>query len=408
MKKILTPSHWVALITAFIMPALLVQTSFADTGINRLTPRGVSMKANAADSVNIIKPIAELKRKVTMKVLAWSPDGKYIAVTSLSIVGGIGIWDVEKQQLVTSMQKPSDAIEFSPDGRYLVAGTRPVSMWDVKTWSYIRDLVDPDDLIGSGADAQHPQSMSISSISFSPDGGTVAVSYDRPGHGITIRLFESATGKLIRRVEAEGITATGMVFSHDGKKLWGTQNYSTGERTPNGLPVTYLEEHYEIGIWDAFSGNKLNTIKDVHVMIPMAFAASADDSILATGSWTGNRQDTRNMKTGEFRTVINKDPIRLWDANTGHLLRELPVESYVFSLDFSPDGRFLVSCQGADPATQDSIWLWDVSTGKLLQKIKFPMTDYRDQHTPRCKFSPDGSKLAAAAVFDLMIYSVTR
>lgn len=406
MKNISKLTHLLVLIAVFIMFTLLVRTSFADTGVNQFKPGGSSMNTNTAERADIIKPIVAFKSKFTMEKLAWSPDGKYVAATS--IVGGIGVWDTGTQQLVMSLRKPSDAIAFSPDGRYLVAGTRPVSMWDAKTWAHVHDLVDPGDLIGSGADAQ-PQNIAIRSISFSTDGGTVAVTYDWPGHGIAIRLFGSETGKLIRRIEAEGGTQTGMILSRDGKKLWGTRFYSTGERMPNGLPVTYLDEHTEIGIWDALTGQQLSTIKDVHVRAPTVFAASPDDGILATGTWTGNIQSTRNMKTGEFRTIVNKDPIRLWDANTGHLLRELPVDSYVVSLAFSPDGNFLVSCQGADPAIQDAIWLWQVSTGKLIQKVKFPKNQNpKSQNTPTCKFSPDGSKLAAVAIFDLAIYSVAR
>lgn len=400
MKNISKLSPLVVLIAAFIMLTSLLRTSFADTGVNQFKPGGNLVNTNAAESADIIKPLVVLKSKFTMEKLAWSPDGQYVA--AMGRTAEIGIWDIGTQQLVISLQKPADAIAFSPDGRYLVAGLKTISMWDTKTWTHARDLVGPDDIVGPDTDAQHPQPMSVHSISFSPDGGTVAVTYSRPSHGVVVCLFESETGKLIRRIEAEGLTQTGVIFSRDGKKLWGTRYYSTGERMPNGLPVTYLDEHTEIGIWDALSGQKLSTIKDVHVRAPTVFAASPDDRILATGTSTGNIQSTRNMKTGEFRTIINKDPIRLWDANTGHLLRELPVDAHVNSLAFSPDGDFLVSCKSDDAP----IWLWQVSTGKLVQEITFPKNHWRDP--PNCKFSPDGSKLAAVASFDLAIYSVAR
>jgi WD40 repeat protein len=148
----------------------------------------------------------------------------------------------------------------------------------------------------------------------------------------------------------------------------------------------------------------MRSTKNVHVMGPTAFAVSPDNGIFATGSWTGNIQSTRNMKTGEFRTIKNSDPIRLWDAKTGHLRTELAVSSRVNSLAFSPDGDLLISCQAADPTMQDPIWLWRVSTGKLIQKIKFP----KNRDTPSCGFSPDGTRLAATIGFDLAIYSVGR
>lgn len=337
-----------------------------------------------------------------VQLVAWNPDGKHVAVTGRT--PEISVWDIEKRQLVTSLRKPRagghSAIAYSPDGRYLASGASVISLWDAKTGARLRDIVGPY------IDLTRPQPIGVQSISFSPDGGTVAVTYSSIGRGggFAICLFESETGKFVRRIESEGLTNTGVIFSQNGKQLLGTRYYFSGKRDQSGVPVTYLDENTEINVWDTLSGQKKNVIKSVHVRAPWAFAASPDNRIFATGSWTGAVQSTRNRKTGEFHTIKNNDPIRLWDAKTGHLRSELAISSHVTSLAFSPDGDFLVSCQGADPATQYPIWLWRVSTGKLIQKIKFH--EYRD--TPTCAFSPDGTRLAAAVGFDLAIYSVGR
>lgn len=336
-----------------------------------------------------------------VQLVAWNPDGKHVAVTGRS--EEISVWDIEKRQLVMSLRKPTSgrsAIAYSPDGRYLASGAGVISIWDAKTGVFLRDIVGPY------IDIKRPQPIGVQSISFSPDSGTIAVTYSPIDRGFAICLFESENGKLIRTIESEGLTNTGVVFSRNGKQLFGTRYYFSGARDQRGAPVTYLDENTEINVWDALSGQKKSVIKNVHVRAPWAFAASPDSGIFATGSWTGAIQSTRNRKTGEFHTIKNNDPIRLWDARTGQLHRELPVSSYVTSLAFSPDGDFLVSCQGADPATHDPIWLWRISTGKLIQKINFSRNQHND--TPTCVFSPDGTRMAAAVIFDLAIYSVRR
>jgi hypothetical protein len=93
---------------------------------------------------------------------------------------------------------------------------------------------------------------------------------------------------------------------------------------------------------------------------------SPDGQTLASGSWDKS--------------------IRLWDVETGSLLRELegPTGS-IYSVTFSPDGQTLAS-GGYD----STIRLWDVRTGGLLRKL--------EGHTDpvySVTFSPDGQTLAS-------------
>lgn len=360
--------------------------------------------ASDGKSGGVVELETLIKISHPVELLAWNPDGKHVAVTGST--PEISVWDIEKRQLAISLRKPRagshTAIAYSPDGRYLAAGASVISLWDARTGTHLRDIVGPH------IDLMRPQSIGIQSISFSPDGNTVAVTYGMirlgRGYGFAICLFESESGKLIRSIESEGLTNTGIFFSKDGRQLFGTRHYSTGERDQRGAPVTYLVTNTELNVWDASSGQKTNTIKNIHVLTPWAFATNPDSKIFATGTWTGEIVSTRNRKTGEFHTIKNEDPIRLWNTQTGKLRSELSVSSHVQSLDFSPDGNFLVSSQWASPDAHDPIWLWRVSDGKLIQKAKFPKNQHND--TPVCYFSPDGSRLAAVIAFDLAIYRV--
>jgi WD40 repeat protein len=390
------------LVSAYLFVLLMVP-SCANTEINQSKSGGGPVNiASGDESEGMVKLETLIKISHPAQLVAWNPDGKHVAVTGRT--PEISVWDIEKHRLVMSLRKSKkgghSAIAYSPDGRYLASGAGVISLWDAKTGTLLHDIVGPY------IDMTRPQPIGVQSISFSPDGDTVAVTYSSIGRGggFAICLFESETGKLVRSIESEGLTTTGVIFSKNGKQLFGTRFYSTGERDQRGAPVTYLVTNTELNVWDALSGQKTSTIKNIHVLAPWAFAASPDSKIFATGSWTGEIQSTRNRKTGEFHTIKNNDPIRLWDAKTGQLRSELAVSSHIRSLNFSPDGTLLVSCQGADRATHDPIWLWRVSSGELIQKIKFH--EYRD--TPTCGFSPDGTRLAAVVGFDLAIYSVGR
>lgn len=73
--------------------------------------------------------------------------------------------------------------------------------------------------------------------------------------------------------------------------------------------------------------------------------------------------------------------LTLWNAETGEIIRRyLGHDGWVWSLDVSPDGRYLLS--GSEDGT---VILWDFETGEELRRFK--------GHTalvPGLVFSPDG------------------
>ena len=76
--------------------------------------------------------------------------------------------------------------------------------------------------------------------------------------------------------------------------------------------------------------------------------------------------------------------IRLWEVDTGHLIRTFELTPHpIRSLEFSPDGKTLVSIVGYE---NRNIILWDVDTGSQRSTIQA-----RD-HFYSVTFSPDGKK----------------
>jgi WD40 repeat protein len=81
--------------------------------------------------------------------------------------------------------------------------------------------------------------------------------------------------------------------------------------------------------------------------------------------------------------------LKLWDARNGRLIRTFNGPSAgVESVDFSPDGRFVVSGD-----LDHAVRLWDAATGQLLQTFH----GHEDQ-VDTVRFSHDGSKIASGGI----------
>ncbi|MEI6235050.1 MAG: c-type cytochrome domain-containing protein [Planctomycetota bacterium] len=104
-----------------------------------------------------------------------------------------------------------------------------------------------------------------------------------------------------------------------------------------------------------------------------AIAYSPDGKLIATGSGDPSR-------SGE---------IKLWDAATGTLVREIqkPHKDCVLTLDFSSNGLQLAS-GGADKAVR----LWDVATGKLSRSL-----EAHSNHVLGVAFRHDSRRLVSAS-----------
>jgi WD40 repeat protein len=231
---------------------------------------------------------------------------------------------------------------------------------------------------------------------FAPDGKTLASG----GGDDTIRLWDSATGKEIRRFVGHKREICDLAFSPDSQQLAS----ASWDRT--------------VRIWDLQSGEELRRFDELDASV---VAYSPDGKIIATGAskkivfwdavagtklrtFTELGKDGKDLKTlafapdGNAIAIGSEDGIHFLDLVTGKRSLSLTDVATV-SVFFGPSGKTLISGHhhklnsrsSSAGAYEGAVRLWDVDSAKETLNWKWPAGSM-----PHLALSPDGKQLAAA------------
>src|SRR5262249_11975247 len=246
--------------------------------------------------------------------LSFAADGKSLITSSSDQLQRRLEWDLPTGQVVPRHLGPIGPITrlyngtLSPNWKLLAAQLpsdwkparqevhHSLGLWDAATGKELRRIPLP---LGDIVNA------TLQQIAFSCDGKLLAGGdmADR-----SIRIWETASGKELLKLEGHRRQTYCLAFSHDGKVL-----ASGGD--------DQIVRLYDLG-----TGNTVRQITtSLRFLGPLLF--SADDKMLAVASREG--------------------VVRLWDAATGKLLRQFsaPQQLASESIAFSPDSRMLaVAC----------------------------------------------------------------
>jgi WD40 repeat protein len=153
---------------------------------------------------------AEFSRELIDNI-AFSPDGSLLAAHG---AGSLSVWSVSNGQKIFSFStgvEPGDimnttagkGVSFSPDGKYLAAGSKTgiVYLWKTDDWSVAYQL-----------EGHQKQSVAVA---FSPDGRLLASG----GVDDTILLWNVETGSLVDTLLGHTGTVSALAFSPDGMTL---------------------------------------------------------------------------------------------------------------------------------------------------------------------------------------------
>jgi WD40 repeat protein len=271
--------------------------------------------------------------------VTFSPDGRYLAAGTFN--GEVCVWRLADRTRIVATQAHQGAvmgIDWAHDGQLLATGggIGTVKLWKVTQGPPgIRLLATLEGHTGSVYDA-----------SLSRDGQLLAsASADR-----TVKLWETSTGRLLRTLQGHEGSVWGVAVSSDGSLVASASLDGT------------------VKLWDAASGSLLTTLAG-HGGGVNAVILTADGRLAASAGLDGI--------------------IRLWEVPTGRLVSTLEGHTHrVWRLAVSADGRLLVS-GGFD----GTVRLWDLGSGTCLTAV--------DAHAAAIyavAMSPDARRFASASL----------
>jgi len=154
----------------------------------------------------------------------------------------------------------------------------------------------------------------------------------------TIRIFEVETGKMLPTLSGHTMPVLSISFSPDGRQL-----LSVGV----SLDPKRRENVAEVIVWDWETRTEKFRLKGIRNRVFRA-EFSPDGTMIGT---TGGLLFDFDLGGGE---------VKLWDANSGNLLREFPEQVVTaFALAFSPDSR-RIAVAGSNRVVR----VWDISMGE--------------------------------------------
>ncbi|MEV4547146.1 caspase, EACC1-associated type [Nonomuraea wenchangensis] len=339
------------------------------------------------------KAVAVLRQPSEPADVAFSPDGRMVAVTSATGVTLLDVLTPATPTTLAAFASPDGgavrSVAFSPDGRSLAAGaaTGALHLWNIAAAK----------LTGTAAGA----GVAVEDVAFSPDGNVLAAA---SADG-AVRLWDVAT--LGEPQPAAVLTApggaAGVAFSPDGRTLAAAGGDGVA-RLWNVADPARVAARARLGrhtarvnaVAVAKGGGTLATVSDDKTVKLWDIGDPAAATPVSTlRGHTGAVEDVAFSPDDRYVVSAALDgTARLWEvarpANPKFVATMQGPASGMRSVAYAPGGK-LVAAIGGDGRTQ----LWDVSTPAAPRRVATPGA--ADGRLDALAFRPDGKVLATGS-----------
>jgi WD40 repeat protein/serine/threonine protein kinase len=306
-----------------------------------------------------------------VNALAFSADGRRLFVALKK--PAIRVWDTETGQPEPALEghtAPVRSLALSPDGKYLASGGSPgdlrVRVWDAQTGQPRQTLTGPT-------------GYAITGLAFSPDGQWLAA-----GASGGWALWDMRQD--FKETAANPQRADWLAFTPDSKTLLiGPVPESADRDVARGSDNADSGPHTLV-VWD------LPTLKE-----------KATYTLNGRGGYPSYLLDKDGKTLFAFRCNPVEPLIRVYDLTTGkERPRQGHTERRVWTVAFSPDGKFLASAGDGG-----KVLLWDLAAWHPGEPL--PPVRELTGHTATVwsvAFSPDGKLLASVSSGGVILWNV--
>jgi WD40 repeat protein len=322
--------------------------------------------------VKPVRLVVQTGHTSDVRSVAFSPDGRRVLTSDGDATR---LWDAETGKELLTLNVGARSMAFSPDGSRILTGsdnTLPhrAKLWNANTGKELRSF--------------EGHRGEIFMVSFSPDG-----KFFLTGCMQTTCVWETQSGKQLSSINRKYGKVFGAALSPDGKKVVTTGvtlqilDAKTGENlhflrghfnlvkaasySPNGKQIlTGGQGDHTARLWEADTGQLLRTYAHPDGVEAVAFGPQG----------------------GQFLTGSYDNTARLWETGGKELAVLKGHTDRVWAVAFSPDGKRLLT--GSKDGTAR---LWEAPSGKLLRV-------FRGQGFARqpVAVSRDGTRIATGAV----------